>query len=95
MRRSGVLEAGPGEVLTSLALPHLLNGTNPHVLTLSPPLDMDRRGLRDPAPYTVSKYAMTMLTLGYSVLPAIGIPLWVNGAKPATQTSSLNSSKRM
>jgi citronellol/citronellal dehydrogenase len=51
-------------LLTSLALPHLLTGTNPHVLTLSPPLDMDRRWLRDHAPYTVSKYAMTMLTLG-------------------------------
>lgn len=51
-------------LLTSLALPHLLASTNPHVLTLSPPLDMDRRWLRDHAPYTVSKYAMTMLTLG-------------------------------
>jgi citronellol/citronellal dehydrogenase len=51
-------------LLTSLALPHLLRAENPHVLTLSPPLDMDRRWLRDHAPYTVSKYAMTMLTLG-------------------------------
>ncbi len=51
-------------VLTSLALPHLARSANPHVLTLSPPLNMDRRWLRDHAPYTVSKYAMTMLTLG-------------------------------
>lgn len=51
-------------LLTSLALPHLLAAPNPHVLTLSPPLDPDRRWLRDHAPYTVSKYAMTMLTLG-------------------------------
>jgi citronellol/citronellal dehydrogenase len=51
-------------LLTSLALPHLLNSPNPHVLTLSPPLDPDRRWLRDHAPYTVSKYAMTMLTIG-------------------------------
>lgn len=50
--------------LTSLALPHLLQSDNPHVLTLSPPLNMDRRWLRYHAPYTVSKYAMTMLTLG-------------------------------
>jgi citronellol/citronellal dehydrogenase len=50
--------------LTSLALPHLLESDNPHVLTLSPPLNMDRRWLRDHAPYTISKYAMTMLTLG-------------------------------
>jgi citronellol/citronellal dehydrogenase len=50
--------------LTSLALPHLLKSDNPHVLTLSPPLNLDRRWLREHAPYTVSKYAMTMLTLG-------------------------------
>lgn len=51
-------------VLTSLALPHLTKSVNAHVLTLSPPLNMDRRWLAGHAPYTVSKYAMTMLTLG-------------------------------
>lgn len=51
-------------VLTSLALPHLARAENPHVLTLSPPLNLDRKWLAAHAPYTVSKYAMTMLTLG-------------------------------
>ena len=51
-------------VLTSAALPHLLKSSNPHVLTLSPPLDPDRRWLAAHAPYTISKYGMTMLTLG-------------------------------
>lgn len=51
-------------LLTSLALPHLAQSDNPHVLTLSPPLNMDRKWLAAFAPYTVSKYAMTMLTLG-------------------------------
>ena len=51
-------------VLTSLALPHLAASVNPHVLTLSPPLNMDRKWLAWHAPYTISKYAMTMLTLG-------------------------------
>jgi citronellol/citronellal dehydrogenase len=51
-------------VLTSAALPHLLQSSNPHVLTLSPPLDPDRRWLAAHAPYTISKYGMTMLTLG-------------------------------
>ncbi len=51
-------------VLTSLALPHLAKAANAHVLTLSPPLDLDRKWLAAHAPYTVSKYAMTMLTLG-------------------------------
>jgi citronellol/citronellal dehydrogenase len=51
-------------LLTSLALPHLAASDNAHVLTLSPPLNMDRKWLAAFAPYTVSKYAMTMLTLG-------------------------------
>lgn len=51
-------------LLTSLALPHLAKSDNAHVLTLSPPLNMDRKWLAWHAPYTVSKYAMTMLTLG-------------------------------
>jgi citronellol/citronellal dehydrogenase len=51
-------------LLTSLALPHLAESDNPHVLTLSPPLNLDRKWLAAHAPYTVSKFAMTMLTLG-------------------------------
>jgi citronellol/citronellal dehydrogenase len=51
-------------VLTSLALPHLAKSTNPHVLTVSPPLNMDRKWLAGHAPYTISKYGMTMLTIG-------------------------------
>jgi citronellol/citronellal dehydrogenase len=45
-------------------IPHLKRGTNPHILTLSPPLDLDPRWLGAHAPYTLSKYAMSLLTLG-------------------------------
>ncbi|MDX6362467.1 MAG: citronellol/citronellal dehydrogenase [Streptomyces sp.] len=51
-------------LLSSLTLPHLRESPHAHVLTLSPPLNPDRRWLREHAPYTVSKYGMTMLTLG-------------------------------
>lgn len=50
--------------MMSAALPHLYKSSNPHVLTLSPPLNPDPYWLRAHAPYTVSKFAMTMLTLG-------------------------------
>ncbi len=50
--------------LISAALPHLHESDNPHVLTLSPPLNLDPIWLRQHAPYTISKYGMTMLTLG-------------------------------
>ena len=52
---------------TKLALPHLLKSENPHVLTLSPPLDMDPRWLKlGGVGYTMSKYGMSMCTLGMS-----------------------------
>jgi citronellol/citronellal dehydrogenase len=50
--------------LMSAALPHLLESGTGHVLTLSPPLDPDPRWLSVHAPYTLTKYGMTMLTLG-------------------------------
>jgi citronellol/citronellal dehydrogenase len=51
-------------LLTRAALPHLRASDHAHVLTLSPPLSTDPRWLRGHAAYTVSKMAMTMLTLG-------------------------------
>jgi citronellol/citronellal dehydrogenase len=51
-------------LLTHAALPHLRASDHAHVLTLSPPLSTDRRWLKGHAAYTVSKMAMTMLTLG-------------------------------
>ncbi|MEV6338861.1 NAD(P)-dependent oxidoreductase [Nocardia vinacea] len=50
--------------LIDATLPHLLRSPDPRVLTLSPPLNLDPKWLGAHAPYTVSKYAMTMLTLG-------------------------------
>lgn len=50
--------------LISAALPHLLRSRDPRVLTLSPPLNLDPKWLAEHAPYTVSKYAMSMLTIG-------------------------------
>jgi citronellol/citronellal dehydrogenase len=51
-------------LLTSLALPHLLASARGQVMTLSPPLNMNPRWLADYAPYTMSKFGMSMLTLG-------------------------------
>ncbi|WP_030933861.1 SDR family oxidoreductase [Streptomyces sp. NRRL B-24720] len=51
-------------LLSGLALPYLRESSHAQILTLSPPLHPDLRWLRDHAPYTISKYGMTMLTLG-------------------------------
>jgi citronellol/citronellal dehydrogenase len=50
--------------LTGAALPHLERSGQGQIITLSPPLDPDPRWLAAHAPYTLTKYGMTMLTLG-------------------------------
>jgi citronellol/citronellal dehydrogenase len=51
-------------LLSRTAVPHLRQGTNPHVLTLSPPLTMDPKWFSQHLAYTMSKYGMSMVTLG-------------------------------
>ncbi len=45
-------------------LPHLKRAVNPHILNLGPPLNMDARWFKDHVAYTMSKYGMSMCTLG-------------------------------
>jgi citronellol/citronellal dehydrogenase len=45
-------------------IPHLKGAENPHVLTLSPPLDLQPKWFKDHVGYTISKYGMSMCTLG-------------------------------
>ena len=51
-------------VCMQACLPHLRASRHAHILTLSPPLSLDRRWLSPHAAYTLSKFGMTMLTLG-------------------------------
>jgi len=53
-------------LLTSKALPHLREGTNPHILSLSPPLNLSPQWLGAHPAYTLAKYGMSMLTLGWA-----------------------------
>jgi citronellol/citronellal dehydrogenase len=47
-----------------LCLPHLIGRENPHVLTIAPPISIDPRWFAQHTAYTVSKFAMAMLTFG-------------------------------
>jgi citronellol/citronellal dehydrogenase len=51
---------------TQACLPWLERSSNPHVLTLSPPLNLKPRWFRDHLAYTISKYGMSMCTLGFA-----------------------------
>ena len=46
------------------ALPHLLKSSNPHILTLSPPLDLNPKWFSPNLAYTLAKYGMSLITLG-------------------------------
>jgi citronellol/citronellal dehydrogenase len=45
-------------------IPHLKNAANPHILTLSPPISLKPKWFKQHTAYTISKYAMSMMTLG-------------------------------
>jgi citronellol/citronellal dehydrogenase len=54
-----------GTYVTSKAcIPHLKNAANPHVLMLSPPLDMSPRWFGTHVAYTMAKFGMSMCVLG-------------------------------
>lgn len=49
---------------SKLTLPHLLKSANPHILNLSPPLDMNPKWFARHTAYTMAKYGMSLCTLG-------------------------------
>ena len=54
-----------GTFLTSKAcIPHLKKAANPHVLMLSPPLDMNPRWFAGHVAYSMAKFGMSMCVLG-------------------------------
>ena len=54
-----------GTFLCSQAcLPHLEKAANPHILTLSPPLNLDPKWFKSHVAYTIAKYGMSLCVLG-------------------------------
>ncbi|MFC3078862.1 SDR family oxidoreductase [Phenylobacterium terrae] len=54
-----------GTYLTSKAcIPHLKRAANPHVLMISPPLDMNPRWFKGHVAYSMAKFGMSMCVLG-------------------------------
>jgi citronellol/citronellal dehydrogenase len=51
-------------VCAQACLAYLRKSTNPHILTLSPPIDLSPKWLGAHVAYTTSKYAMSLLSLG-------------------------------
>ncbi|MBI5067738.1 MAG: NAD(P)-dependent oxidoreductase [Deltaproteobacteria bacterium] len=80
-----------GTYLCSQAcLPHLLRASNPHILNLSPPLNMNPRWFASHAAYTAAKYGMSLYALGMA--EEFRGRVAVNALWPRTviQTAALN-----
>ena len=51
-------------VCSKHCIPHLLKAQNPHVLNISPPLNMETRWFAPHVAYTMAKYGMSLCVLG-------------------------------
>ena len=51
-------------MVSKYCIPHLRKGNNPHILTLSPPLNLKPEWFGDYLGYTMSKFGMSMTVLG-------------------------------
>jgi len=68
---------------SKLCIPHLKRADNPHILNLSPPLNMNPRWFKNHVAYTMAKYGMSMCVLGMAEeLRSAGIA--VNALWPRT-----------
>lgn len=53
-------------LVTKTCLPHLRKSKNPHVLMMSPPLDMHAKWFSGHVAYSIAKYGMSLCVLGLS-----------------------------
>jgi citronellol/citronellal dehydrogenase len=51
-------------LVTQKCLPHLLKAENPHILAISPPLNMEERWFAPHVAYSISKFGMSLVILG-------------------------------
>lgn len=79
-------------VTTQACLPYLRKSANPHVLMLSPPLDMNPKWFQHHVAYSIAKYGMSLCVLGMAAeFKADGIA--VNALWPRTTiaTAAVNN----
>src|SRR3954469_17231268 len=70
-------------MVSKYCIPHLKKADNPHILMLSPPLDMKQKWFEHSTAYTMAKFGMSMCVLGFSgELKSAGVA--VNALWPRT-----------
>ena len=74
-------------MVSKYCIPHLKKAENPHILMLSPPLDMQAKWFERSTAYTMAKFGMSMCVLGLSAeLKAAGIA--INALWPRTSIAT-------
>jgi len=51
-------------MVSKYCVPHLLKASNPHILNISPPLNMQSKWFAGHVAYTMAKYNMSLCVLG-------------------------------
>ena len=51
-------------MVSKYAIPHLQKAANPHILMLSPPLDMQEKWFAPYTAYAMAKFGMSLVVLG-------------------------------
>jgi len=76
--------------VTQACMPHLLRAERAHVLVLSPPLSLQPKWFANHTAYTTSKYAMSMLALGFAAeFGAQGVAVDALWPKTVIRTAAL------
>jgi citronellol/citronellal dehydrogenase len=52
--------------VTKACIPHLKKSSNAHILTLSPPVNLDPKWFKEYVAYTLTKYNMSMMAMGWA-----------------------------
>jgi citronellol/citronellal dehydrogenase len=73
--------------LVQAAYPHLRLADNPHILTISPPINLEPAWAAAHLGHTVGKYAESLLTLGWAA-EFQSIPIAANSLWPSTTVAS-------
>jgi citronellol/citronellal dehydrogenase len=74
------------------AIPYLRKAKNPHVLNLSPPLNMEARWFQNHVAYTMAKFGMSMCVLGMSAeFASVGIAFNALWPRTAIATAAVNN----
>ncbi|MCQ1058747.1 SDR family oxidoreductase [Photobacterium sp. DNB23_23_1] len=86
-------------LLTQACLPYLRKSSNPHILTLSPPIDLSPQWFKNYGAYTSSKYGMSMMTMTFAnELKEYGIAansLWPKTTIATSAISHMKNGKKI